>query len=438
MLALHFKKLLFILPLLLVLSVIVFFLRFATPQDPVEQSLGLYQLEESESQPYTNKQYEKEAKKLGLDKELFYFSIKPNYLPTEASKILLPADKRITKALLKKGFDWQDVETFLNLKNTSSNNLEMTQIATDLVASGETKRNYQQLSSGEQTSINNLLGDHKGSFYYPVLRWHGSNNQYHHWMKDFLSSKELRSIQNNALVKPKIKRALAWTLTLAFFSILLTYSLGIFIGFKRISSLHPFWERLQTILDFFYTMPFFWIATLAIVFLTTSNYGNWTNLFPSVHSINFNGESIFVELVQNSSHLILPIICISIHAIGFISSMMADNLKLQLSKPYFLTAMQKGLPRIEILKNHGFKNALFPILTMLTNIIPATFSGSLIAEVIFDLPGVGRLLYNSILLADWNVVFPIILLIGVITSISFWLSDILYTKLDPRVNITTT
>lgn len=437
MLARNLKKLLLILPLLFVLSVVVFFLRFATPQDPVEQSLGVYQQEDSDVQSYTTKQYEKEARKLGLDKELFYFSIRPNYFPTEANKILLPSDKHFAKKLLRKGFLWQDVKAFLNLKNVSNQSLTMTQVATDLTSKGETSRDYSPLSIDEQSAINNLIGTPSTNFYYPVFRWNGSNNQYHHWIKHFFSSEELRSIQNNALVKPKIKRAIAWTLSLAFFSILLTYGFGIFIGFKRISSNHPFWERLQLVLDFFYTMPFFWIATLAIVFLTTSNYGEWTNLFPSVHSINFNGDGIFVELIQNFKHLVLPIVCVSIHATGFISSMMADNLKLQLSKPYFLTAMQKGLSKNEILKKHGFKNALFPILTMLTNVIPASFSGSLIAEVIFDLPGIGRLLYNSILLADWNMVFPIILLIGVVTSISFWLSDMLYTRLDPRVNIST-
>lgn len=434
MLGLHLKNLLSIIPLLFVLSIIVFLLRFATPQDPVEQSLGLFQQLDSEALPYTIEQYESKAIELGLDKDLFYFSFQPNYITAEAKNLLLPLDKNIAKTLLKNGCKWKDIKSFISLKNNSPDNLLLTQIATDLTTNGNTSIDYSHLPQKDQSTINSLIGKPRQGFYYPVLRWHGADNQYHHWISGFFSAKKLRSIQNNSLVIPKIARALAWTLSIAFLSILTSYSLGVFIGFKQVSSAHNRWNKVQVILDFFYTMPHFWIATLAIVFLTTSEYGKWTNIFPSVHSINFNGDFILIEIIKNFKHLLLPIFCISIHSIGFLSSMMADNLKNQLSKPYFLTAKQKGLSRAVILKNHGFKNAIFPILTMLTNVIPATFSGSLISEIIFNVPGVGRLLYNSILQADWNVVFPIVLLAGIITSVSFWFSDILYAKFDPRVN----
>ena len=436
MLGLYLKKLFLLFPLLFLLSVIVFFVRFATPQDPVEQSLGVYQQEESEILPYSKSEYEQEAIKLGLDKEQFYFSIRPNYINYEVSKLLIPSEKKTANAFLRNGFRWTDTKAFIHLKNTNPNNLLLTQITNDLIKEGKTDRDYSQLDVQDQAIINNILGNHKKVFYYPTFKWNGTNNQYHQWIKDFFSSKELRSTQNNSLIKPKIKRALGWTIIIAFLSTLISYSLGILIGIKQVSSNRRLWSRLQTVLDFFFTMPFFWIATLAIIFFTTSDYGRWTNIFPSVHSIDFNGEPILKEIIKNLDQLILPILCISLHSIGFISSMMADNLKQQLSKPYFLTAIQKGFTKNEILRNHGFKNAIFPILTMLSHAIPAAFSGSLIVEIIFNLPGMGRLLYNSILLADWNVVFPIVLMIGLITSFSFWLSDVLYGELDPRSKTT--
>ena len=437
MFGLHLKKLLLILPLLFVLSVIVFLLRFVTPQDPVEQSLGIFHQEDAETAPYNKRQYEREAIKLGLDKEVFYFSIRPNYIPTQASNILVPSEKKTAMALLKRGAQWDDIKSFLDLKESSNNNLILTQIATDLVTSGKTTKDLSILSKDDQGIINRIIDSSNRAFYFPKVRWHGINNQYHHWIKGFFSNSKLKSIQNNALVKPKIKRAIVWTLSISMISIFFSYFLGVFIGFKRISSDSSFWPKLQIILDYFYAMPFFWIATLAIVFFTTSDYGAWTNIFPSVHSINFNGENIFIEIIQNLKHFILPTICISIHSIGFISSMMADNLKTQLSQPYILTAKQKGFTKNDILKNHGFKNAFFPILTMLSGTIPAAFSGSLIVEIIFNLPGIGRLLYNSVLLADWNVVFPIVLLVGMITSFSYWLADILYSLFDPRIKSVT-
>jgi len=422
MLGHQFKKLISIFLLLFALSIIVFLLRFATPQDPVEQSLDLFQQENSDMLPYSIDEYEKEAIKLGLDKELFYFSLKPNYIPEGLNKILLPNDKKNAKSFLKKGFDWEDIQAFINLKNNSPHNLLLTQIATELNTTGKVSRDYSQLSNSNQLIINNLVGNVSNKLYYPVFRWHGNDNQYHQWIKSFFQSNELRSKQNNSLVKPKIKRALIWTLSIAIVGLFFNYILGVFIGFKRVSSKNPIWEKIQTFLDFFYTMPSFWICTLA------------TNIFPSVHSFNFNGDPILVEIFKNIKYIILPIICISLKSVGLISSMMADNLKLQLNKPYLLTAKQKGLSRQDIIRNHGFKNAMFPILTMLTNAIPRSFSGSLIIEIIFNIPGIGRLMYNSILTADWNVVFPIILIVGTVTSLSYWLSDILYSKFDPRVS----
>lgn len=427
------KKLLLLIPFLFILSLVVFFLRFVTPQDPIEQSMGVFQQETSDELPYTKKEYEKEAIKLGLDKELFYFSIRPNYIPPQANKLLLPTEKKNALLFLKKGYNWQDIEAFINLKNDNRNNLLLTQISNDLINTGDTNIDYRKLEKEDQAIIENLIGSSTKNIYYPTIRWHGIDNQYHNWITSFLTNKSIRSTQNNALVKPKIKRAIVWTMAISFLAIFISYLSGIYIGFKRVSSQHPFWPKFQTLLDFTFAMPFFWIATLAIVFFTTSDYGNWTNIFPTVHSLDFKGENIITEITQNLKHLILPILCICIHSIGFISSMMADNLKTQLTKPYILTAKQKGLTTTEIVKNHGFKNAIFPILTMLTNSIPSALSGSLIVEVIFNLPGIGRLLYNSILLADWNVVFPIVLLIGIITSLSYWISDLLYAAFDPRI-----
>jgi len=79
------------------------------------------------------------------------------------------------------------------------------------------------------------------------------------------------------------------------------------------------------------------------------------------------------------------------------------------------------------------KNALFPIITQLAAIFPALITGSLIIEVLFNIPGMGRLLYDSILANDWPIVFPIVLLTGLLTVIGYLVSDLLYMKMDPRI-----
>jgi len=79
------------------------------------------------------------------------------------------------------------------------------------------------------------------------------------------------------------------------------------------------------------------------------------------------------------------------------------------------------------------RNALFPVITIIGGSIPALLSGSLIIEVIYSIPGMGRLMYNSLLAHDWPVVFPVLMLGASITVFSYLLTDIVYKWADPRV-----
>lgn len=431
----HLKKLLLILPLLLFVSIIVFFARQLIPQDPVEQSMGIFHQEDSDAFPYTKEAYEKEAVKLELDKAKFYFSIRPNYFPRDYDKIVFPSEKKLASKLLGAGIDWNLVKGFLEIVNQSSDISLLSRIAEDISKTGKTNQDYSSLDDADKEKIDVLQSSQVSKYYYPNFQWHGVNNQYHNWMLGFFKNKELKSIINNNLVMPKIKKALAWTLSISLLSIFFSYLLGIFLGYKQIKSEYSIWNKIQTILDVFFTMPLFWIATIAIVFFTTSNYGGWTNIFPSVHSMDFSADSFLKQLFSNFHHLILPIICVVLHSTGYLSGIMASNLRAQLNRPYILTAKQKGLSDQEIIKNHGLKNALFPILTLLTGSIPRAFSGALILEIIFNIPGIGKLLYNSIQQADWNMVFPIVLIIAIVIAISYWLADILYQSFDPRIKL---
>jgi peptide/nickel transport system permease protein len=82
---------------------------------------------------------------------------------------------------------------------------------------------------------------------------------------------------------------------------------------------------------------------------------------------------------------------------------------------------------------HIVRNAMFPVITMAGYSIPALISGSLIVEVIFSIPGMGRLLVNSLMARDWPVAFPILMLVAAVTILSYLITDIVYTRVDPRV-----
>ncbi len=79
------------------------------------------------------------------------------------------------------------------------------------------------------------------------------------------------------------------------------------------------------------------------------------------------------------------------------------------------------------------RNAFFPLITIIGGSIPALLSGSLIIEIIYSIPGMGRLMYSSLLARDWPVVFPVLMLSAAITVTSYVLTDMVYKWADPRV-----
>ena len=96
-------------------------------------------------------------------------------------------------------------------------------------------------------------------------------------------------------------------------------------------------------------------------------------------------------------------------------------------------ARAKGLSESRVFRGHILRNALFPIFTIIGAAIPASISGSVIIEVIFNIPGMGQLLYQSILAQDWSVVFTMVVLASVLTIIGYLISDVLYRLFDPRL-----
>jgi len=86
-----------------------------------------------------------------------------------------------------------------------------------------------------------------------------------------------------------------------------------------------------------------------------------------------------------------------------------------------------------VIDRHVFRNALIAFITVFVGATVAAFSGSLVIEVIFNIPGIGRLLFNSISSGDWNVIFCIVMVLALITTVVYLLGDILYAFFNPKL-----
>ena len=139
---------------------------------------------------------------------------------------------------------------------------------------------------------------------------------------------------------------------------------------------------------------------------------------------------------QNAFYLALPIL------IGILSSLGTDvrffrtAILDEIYKPYVLTARAKGLPRHVILTRHVLRNALIPVVTYVSLSIPGLFTGSLLLESFFGIPGLGAVAINAIHSADMAVVRAVVVLGALLYQFVNLATDLLSAALDPRVRLT--
>jgi len=102
---------------------------------------------------------------------------------------------------------------------------------------------------------------------------------------------------------------------------------------------------------------------------------------------------------------------------------------------YIRTARAKGLSEWTITYKHAFRNAVFPLITHVAHIFPGLIGGSVIVETIFNIPGMGRLIYDSFLARDYPVIMAVSFLSAALVLLGMIVSDLLYMVVDPRVSL---
>lgn len=237
----------------------------------------------------------------------------------------------------------------------------------------------------------------------------------------------------NCQLKPvgqTIRNAIFWTILMSTVSILLTYIISIPIGIYSARNKGTKKDDiLSTFLFMLFSLPNFWIATL-LIWLLARTLG-WFPVF-GLGDIQ-DGATALQTFQVRAYHLILPLFCWTYPSLAFLSRQMRGGMLSTLSKDFIRTARAKGLEENTVIWKHGFRNSLLPIITLFANVFPRMVSGSIVIEVIFGIPGMGKLLLDSISNNDFPIVFAIVMLTALLTMIGYLVADILYAIVDPRI-----
>jgi peptide/nickel transport system permease protein len=133
--------------------------------------------------------------------------------------------------------------------------------------------------------------------------------------------------------------------------------------------------------------------------------------------------------------MIMPVITLALGPAALVARYTRMSLIEVIRSDYIRTARAKGLSERMVVLRHALKNALIPLITILGPQIPNLITGTIFVEVIFRVPGLGRFFVSSIALRDYPMILATMLLVAMLWSITYLVSDILYMVVDPRVRL---
>jgi peptide/nickel transport system permease protein len=235
-------------------------------------------------------------------------------------------------------------------------------------------------------------------------------------------------------VGPIVRDALGNTLLLITVSTIVVIVLGVLAGVFAASK-HG--SRLDSSVVIgslaLWSLPTFWVGMLLISVFAVS-----LGLLPISGILTPNAiyPSFFTVLTDLARHLLLPTVSMVLVDIAQFVLISRSSLLEVLSEDYMVTARAKGITPRRQLWNHGVRNALLPVVTATTLYASATVGGTIQVESVFSWPGMGQLIYQSVLRRDYPVMEACFLIFAVVVVLVNFASDILYRSLDPRVRLT--
>ena len=257
--------------------------------------------------------------------------------------------------------------------------------------------------------------------------------QYVRWLKRILTFDFGESLRDHRPVIAKLKERIPVSIKLTGISLLLAYLLAIPLGIYSATRQHTVGERFTTVMLFaLYSLPNFWLATMAIIYL---GGGDFWNLFPvyGLRSSGFESWSWARQLRDEIWHLILPVTCMSYYTLAVLSRYMRSGMLETIRQDFIRTARAKGLSERVVVYRHALKNSLIPLVTLMADVLPAVIGGSIVVETLFSIPGMGLLSYEAVFSRDYPLLMGIFTLSALMTLAGILIADFLYTLVDPRI-----
>ncbi|MDJ0955154.1 MAG: ABC transporter permease [Acidimicrobiia bacterium] len=252
------------------------------------------------------------------------------------------------------------------------------------------------------------------------------------------------SFRGDGLVWDNIFGAAGNTFRLGLAGLALALAVGIPLGIYQALRQYSFFDQMGTMVSFItFSTPIFIIGVgLQLVFALYFEKWTGVKLFyvAGMTSSGYSelgrgvlGMPSLAQFGDIMQHLALPALSIAIISMAGYSRFQRASMLEVMHSDYLRTAKAKGLPRRTIIVKHALRNAMIPIVTLVSLDIATMIGGAIITESIFGWPGVGRLYIGAINAVDYPTIMAVVLAIGAGVVVMNIVADILYGVLDPRV-----
>jgi peptide/nickel transport system permease protein len=256
--------------------------------------------------------------------------------------------------------------------------------------------------------------------------------QYAGWLARLVTFDFGHSFVDHRPVWDKIAEKLPWTVGLAVASLGVTLALAVPIGIITAVRTGGWFDRVTGVgLYAAYSVPNY-VAAGALIAAVAVIPIDWLPIGGAI-SDDYDRLSIGGRIMDVVRHGLLIGICYSYPALAYQARFVRNTMLDALARDYVRTARAKGLSPWRVIRRHAFRNTWIPLITLLGLTIPSVVGGSVILEVMFNWPGIGRLFYTSIAQRDYPTVMALSVVSAVLVLMSTLAADIAYARADPRI-----
>lgn len=415
-----------------------FFLSNLSSTDPVDSSLRFVDpFFEFDAVTYQQK-YAARSTVLGYDQPAFYFSWLPRHLLREDFFKLTASQQDFFIFWAPKIERNSEFDIFYNgmlhLKNSNSRLKE--QLTLWEIRSVETLLSVLKVITADLEFIDFVQKMKFGEGNkIPCFRWNGFENRYHQQLIRIFGGEKLYSAYYLAPVKKVLPRYLVFTLFISLASLILLLVLSFFIV-EFLSKIKVVWRSfILGLFDWVYAMPVFWLATLTVItgtFLAANKFIGFPGS-PGIFIVHAQ-DSVIREIYNNLGNLFWPVFVIVINGLAYFINYIENVLRDERRKIYIQAFLMRGYTDYQVYTTFLRRRILYSITALLPAILASLIAGSVVLEVIFNIPGMGGLLYSSIRNSDWSMVHVIVVLAAGLIWTGNTLSVNLQRKLVPGQN----